>query len=78
MKRRSSCGAGSSKESVDKTLESEVKDEHPVVNSVAKSLGGTVPTVLSQLRKGSVEQASVYVHIHTHTQCSLLHMHAEG
>ena len=57
MKRRLSCGAGSSKESVDKKLESEVKDEHPVVNSVAKSLGGTEPTVLSQLRKGSVEQA---------------------
>ena len=42
---------------IDKKRESEVKDEHPAINSVVKSLVGTAPTVLSQLHKGSVEQA---------------------
>ena len=34
-------------------------DPQPAINSVSavKSLGGTAPTVLSQLRRGSVEQA---------------------
>ena len=34
-------------------------EPQPAVNSVAsvRSLGGTAPTVLSQLRRGSVEQA---------------------
>ena len=48
--------------SADKKRESEggrEEDRCPVLASVStvKSLGGTAPTVLSQLRKGSVEQA---------------------
>ena len=41
------------------TNQDKIEDVHPAINSVAslKSLGGTAPTVLSQLRKGSVEQA---------------------
>ena len=42
------------------SFESErAKDEYPAINSVTevKSSGGTAPTVLSQLRKGCVEQA---------------------
>ena len=47
--------------SIDKKREGEGREEDrcPVLASVSavKSLGGTAPTVLSQLRKGSVEQA---------------------
>ena len=44
--------------SSDGKTDSDSRDEHPAINSVpaVKSAGGTVPTVLSQLRKGSVEQ----------------------